>query len=162
MNSIFLFSEFVTGISSSLIILAELLNHFKRVWKSALYAYQWNAFENIPAESIVWMNHGDSVTTLPEGFQRTVLLQSARLLLLKITLIKFFRSVSSRSNAYRTRNDTFAKFYSILWRRRNMETLRRIGTHYASYSRNRGNRNVFLLVSGGLILPLHLHCSSTH
>lgn len=108
-------------------------------------------FENIPAESIVWMNHGDSVTTLPEGFQKNGSTPVCPIAAFenntrKIFSVQFHPEVTHTEHGM-TLLRNFIRYCGAEGTWKLSDALEHI-TH--RIQETVGNRNVFLLVSGGV------------
>ncbi|QQS58964.1 glutamine-hydrolyzing GMP synthase [Candidatus Peregrinibacteria bacterium] len=108
-------------------------------------------FEGVPEESIVWMNHGDSITALPEefrqnGFTSVCPIAAFENLSQKIFSIQFHPEVTHTEYGM-TILQNFIRFCSAEGGWNLSDALEHILTRTREQV---GDRNVFLLVSGGV------------
>ena len=108
-------------------------------------------FENFPKNSVTWMSHGDSVQSLPPGFQLVGHSENGEIAAManlqkKIFTVQFHPEVSHTESGNQLLGN-FLEFCNVKdsWRLQDF-----VAAKCEEIRQQVGNRNVFLMVSGGV------------
>lgn len=108
-------------------------------------------FQNIPKESTVWMNHGDSVFSLPEGFETTGETKDCSIAAFeqkekKIVSVQFHPEVTHSEYGM----TILENFVDMCGTKGNWNTQMMLENTITEIQEHVGDRKVFLMVSGGV------------